>query len=114
MTYKEVADLIDGFKLPWAYYQFEQGTAVAPPFLVYFYTGDDDLKADNINYQKVRELTIELYTEEKDFAKEDALEAYLTEHGICYSKTESYIDTERMHMVAYAAEIIITEEIQNG
>lgn len=108
MTYTEidtfVAGLADG--TPYEYYQFPE-TGQQPPFICWFLDGIDDLYADNINFQTIVRLTIEYYSDEKDFEKEIAIEAYLTSHGMSYGKQEAYIDTERMHETIYDMEVVI-------
>lgn len=117
MTFKQVYDALKvievstGVYLPMAYYQFPDddpaNPAPAPPFAVYYYTGDNDLKADDKNYQKIRALTVELYTDNKDFDLENTVETALTAAGFVYSKSETYIDTEKLYMVSYYMEVII-------
>jgi hypothetical protein len=110
MTYQEVAALIESIGLPYAYDHFEVGDAVDPPFICFFFSGSADFAADDTNYQKIRPLTLELYTENKDFSLEETVEAALNAAGLVYSRSEVYIDSERMYEVTYTAEIIITEE----
>ena len=110
MTYKEISDMIASIGLPYAYYQFPDGTEQSPPFICFLFDSSNDLAADNTNYQRIRQLVVELYTDNKDFALEDAVEAALNGSGLVYSRSESYIDSERMFMVAYTTEVIITEE----
>lgn len=114
MTYKEVATMIAGTQIPYAYYQFPAGTDQACPFICFYFTRSNDLAADDTNYQKIRQLTVELYTDNKDFATEEAVESVLNANGLVYYREESYLDTENMYMVTYVAEIVITEEINNG
>lgn len=114
-TYAEVASIvsacataIDG---PFAYYQFQEDpdgdNAPSLPFLVYYYPQSDDVMADNTNYVGLRQLIIELYTDNKDFTTETALEAVLKTNEIPYQKTEAYIDTERMYQITYTTEVLI-------
>lgn len=110
MTYKDIQNIIDEFGYPSAYYQFQDGTGTQPPFICWLVTGDNDFMADDINYQAIRPLIIEFYTDAKDFAGEDAIEAKLTELGISYAKEETYIDTERMHETIYTMEVVINAE----
>lgn len=120
MTYKQVYQVISGIEkapgenIPAAYLMFPaddpQNPPPDPPFICYYYTGDDDLLADDTNYQKIRPLTVELYTDNKDFTIEETVEAALNAAGLVYSRSEVYIDSERMYEVTYTAEIIITEE----
>ena len=95
---------------PYAYYQFDEGTAKEPPFICFFYPGSDDMIADNTNYQAIRPLTIELYTENKDFALEATVETILNENGIPFTRNEVFIDTERMYQITYFSEVVITPE----
>ena len=69
MTYPEIDAMIGEVGLPYAYYQFPE-TGQQPPFICWMLDGIDDLYADNINYQRIVVLAVELYTDEKDFEKE--------------------------------------------
>ena len=107
MTYQEIAEMIASINLPYAYVHFSEDTAKAPPFICFYYDGDDDFKADNTNYQKIRPLTIELYTDNKDFVSEALVEATLNANGLVYTRSETYISTEKMYMVTFQTEVII-------
>lgn len=114
MTYKEVATMIRSIGLPFAYHQFNEDTAVEPPFVCYSYPASDDVQADNINFQRIEQLQIDLYSDDKDFDNEAAVEAVLLNNGISWEKLESYIDSERLYMVTYQAEVLITQEASNN
>lgn len=107
MTYEEIASMIESIDLPYAYYQFPEGTGQEPPFVVFFYSNIDDVYADDKNYQRIATLNIELYTREKDFEHEEAIEEILTEKGLTYYKEENYISSEKMYQIAYEMEVII-------
>lgn len=109
MTYADVKNMIEPVGVPFAYYQFTKKSAQPPPFITFYFQGDSDLKADNINYQKIRPLAIELYTDNKDFTLEAAVESMLTAHDLAFSRTETFIESERMYMVAYYTEVLINE-----
>ena len=111
MTYKEVASMIAETNLPYAYYQFTEATAKAPPFICFYFSGSNDFAADNVNFQRIRTLVIELYTDNKDFSTEETVETVLNSHDLVYARDESYIDTEKMYMVVYTTEIVVTDEI---
>lgn len=113
MTYEDVAKMVESIGVPFAYYQFPEGTEQACPFVCFYFTGSNDLAADNTNYQRIRPLIIELYTDNKDFALEATVEAVLNQNGLVYARDEAFIDSEKMNMVTYTTEIIITEE-NNG
>ena len=99
--------MIAGIGIPYAYYQFPKATAEPPPFICFYYPGSADFMADNINYAKINELTIELYTNEKDFDLEAQVEAALTAHDLPYTREETWLDSERMNMVVYTTEVFI-------
>lgn len=107
MTYTEISNLIGSFGFPYNYYQFPKGAAVAPPFVVFYYPESADFIADNKNYSGIRQLTIELYTDNKDFQAEATIEETLEANEIPYTKTEIYIDDEQLFEVAYETEVLI-------
>ena len=107
MTYAEISQMISAVGIPYAYHHFEEGSGQQPPFITFYYDGENDLKADNINYQTIRPLTIELYTDNKYFALEAAVESVLTANDLTFSRTEVFIDSEQMYMVTYYTEVII-------
>lgn len=114
MTYQEVAAMVAEIGYPNAYYQFPEGTEQAPPFVCFYFVNNDDFLADNSNYQKIEHLIIELYTDEKDFAKEAVVERVLADHEMVWARDEARIDSERMYKVVYEMDVIITEELNNG
>ncbi len=120
MTYREVYEMLSGITIgdravPFAYYMFpaDDPNNPLPPFGVYYYSDSNDLEADNTNFQRIRALTVELYTDNKDFAAEEAVESALNAAGLVYARTETYLDAEKMYMVTYTTDIIVTEE-NNG
>lgn len=114
MTHKEVNLMVKSMGLPYAYYQFPENTAQAPPFICYFYSGSKDLYADQENYQRIEELNIELYTIRKDFDLEASIEAILKANGFTYSRQDSYIGDEKMWQIAYEMDVLITDEITSN
>lgn len=110
MTYTEIATMVDSFGLPFAYYQFPNDTPQQPPFVVFYYENSDDVYADDKNYQRITQLTIEFYSDNKDFYYESLIEDALTDNGLTYVKSEQYIDSEQMHETVYELEVLITPE----
>lgn len=110
MTYKEIAQMIEKIGVPYAYYQFPEGTGQEPPFICFYYPNNNDFIADDSNYVKVVQLVIELYTDNKDFSLEATLEAVLTEHDLVFTREETYIDSERMYLQTYYTEVIINAD----
>lgn len=92
--------------LPVAYYAFPR-PGQAPPYMVYYSPGRDDLMADNINYAYIMELDIELYTRTKRWDLEEAIEQQLTAAGLAYSKTEAIIESDGLIEIIYTTEVLI-------
>ena len=107
MTTQEISKMIADIGVPYTYYQFSKDTAKPPPFICFYYPNSADLMADNINYAKINALTIELYTDSKDFELEKQVEDVLAAHELPYTREETYIDTERMYMAIYYTEVLI-------
>lgn len=112
MTYLEIANMLSGIQLnnvsvPFAYRAFEEGEAVAPPFICYMYTGNVPEPADNTNYVKIEQLAIEVYSDSKNFALESAVESVLNANELVYTREETYLDDEKMQMVTYTMEVQI-------
>lgn len=109
MTRQEIAAMVAEIGIPTAYYQFPEGTEQATPFACFFYAYSSDMAADNANYQSIDRLILELYSDEKDFALEAAVESVLRSHGMVWDKSEEHIDTEHMLEVVYEMDVVITE-----
>lgn len=106
MTYEDIAKMVASIGLPFAYYQFPDGTEQAPPFICFLYDYND-VHADNANYAGRVTVMIELYTDTKDFAREKAVEDVLASNGLSWGKTQTFIDSERMYQTVYSMEIFI-------
>lgn len=113
MTYQEVATMVAETGFPTAYYQFPEGTEQATPFICFYFSENNDMLADNSNYQKIEHLIIELYTDNKSFTAEAAVEQVLSDHDMVWTRSETQIDSERMYEVVYEMDVIITED-SNG
>lgn len=109
MTYNQIASIIASVGVPYAYHHFPDGTGQDTPFICFFYPQSDDFAADDTNYQRINQLTVELYTDNKDFALEKQVEDALTGAGLVWTKEEDYIDEERMYLASYLTEVIINE-----
>lgn len=114
MTYKEIDKLIESLGLPYAYYSFPEEQAPELPFITFYYPNYNDLGADNINYQKIVQLNIELYTNNKDIELEQLIESKLTSNELFFEKSQIYIRQEFMYEVLYEIEIVINEGVNNG
>ena len=91
--------------IPFAYDHFAEGESPNPPFICYLLPQSDNFAADGKVYLKVSSVNIELYTDSKDLAVEQTLEAVLDTHGIFYDKTEVWIESEKLYEVLYSFEM---------
>ena len=89
----------------YAYDHFAEGESPDPPFICYLLPQSDNFSADGKVYLKVSSVNIELYTDSKDLAVEQTLEAVLDTHGIFYDKTEVWIESEKLYEVLYSFEM---------
>lgn len=104
MTQGELFQSLKEIGYPVAYAKFESDPT--PPYLVYLFSYSNDLIADNINYLEISNFQIELYTTKKDLAAEKRVQDKLKELGLPYSKTETYLDSEKLFQVIYEIQII--------
>ena len=109
---EQISQMMDSLNIPVAYYQFDENTAQAPPFLVFFYSTDSDVFADDSNYVDKEQLNVELYTRYRDFDLEKQVEAVLESNGFTYGKEASFIENEKLYQIAYEMEVIIDESEQ--
>jgi len=109
MTQVELFQALKAIGYPVAYSLFvdtPQSPAPAPPFITYRFAYSSDMMADNINYAEISNFQVELYTAEKDPAAETAVQNKLKELGLPYSKTETWIDSEKLFQVIYEIQLI--------
>ena len=109
MTYQQIAAIVGSVGLPYAYHHFPEGTGQDTPFICFFYPQNNDMLADDTNYCRINALTVQLYTDNKDFALEKQVETALTGAGLVWSKEEDYIAEERMFLASYLMEVLIDE-----
>lgn len=102
--------MIASIGLPYAYDHFtEKDTPGKPPFICFLYPESNNYFADDSVYQKVKRLSIELYTDNKEPEMEEAVEDALDTYGLCYNSSEAYLDSENMYMVTWETEVLITK-----
>lgn len=105
MTQEQVLEMVEKMGLPCAYDHFAEGQSPEPPFLVFLYPESRNFAADGVAYFKKNRLHIELYTEYKSAELEERMETVLDRHGIFYTKSEAWIESERLFEVLYGMEV---------
>ena len=106
MTFEKFADILREVGLPFAYHHFAEGESPNPPFLIYLSPGEDNFSADNWMYYAFTAMNVELYTDRKSPETEKMLEEIFAEHKLFYTKTETYIEEEKLFEVLYEMEVI--------
>lgn len=103
MTDDELKSLLKSIGIPVAYSHFTKPPKL--PYLVYLRVNDYNMHADNKVYFKLNNYQIELYTEKKDLALEEKVEAMFDLKEIPYSTSEEWIQDENMFQVVYSIQI---------
>ena len=98
MTYEQINEMMEEIGLPFAYHHFAESESPAPPFLIF-------LSADNYMYFSFKQLDIELYTDIKNPELESQIEQVLKRHKIYYTKSEVWIESEKLYEVLYETEV---------
>lgn len=106
MNYEDIVNMLEETNLPFAYDHFAEGEALEPPFICFLFPGTSNVFADNVVWQKINDLNIELYTNKKEPALEAGLEDVLTAHEFPYEKSEVWIESENMYEVLYQTQMI--------
>lgn len=102
MTLAEIYAMLKQTGYPVAYHHFT--TAPTPPYIVYLIPYSPNFMAEDKVYAKINHLQVELYTTKKDASAEGKLEEIFDTNDICYEKTETYIDTEKLYQIIYEFE----------
>ena len=100
----EILAVLKESEIPFAYDHFAEGESPEPPFICYMMPASNHFSADGKVYFKANEVHIELYTDFKDLAVEQRLEAVLDEQGFFYNKSETWIESEKLYEVLYIFE----------
>ena len=105
MTYQEICKIIKETGLPFAYHHFAEGESPEPPFLIFLSSGENNFSADNYMYFSFKKLNIELYTDRKAPEIEKKVEEILKKYQIFYTKSEIWIESEKLYEILYEMEV---------
>ena len=113
MTRAEIAAMIAGFGVEYAFGHFDDEDGERPqgtPYIYFSYSDRADFHADGINYAKIAELTIELCTVAPDFVLQNAIEAALTAGEMTFDQPDQeYDDGELLYITTYTTEVLLTD-----
>ena len=102
-TLEELYEILKTTGYPVAYRFFE--TPQKPPYICYLTAYSNNQSADNVVWQKINHVQIELYTDKKDREAEQKLEDALKSAGIFFESAETYIDSEKIYQKVYETEV---------
>ena len=105
MTYEEICEMVQEIGLPFAYHHFAEGESPSPPFLLFLSPREHTFGADDLMYISFKKLDIEIYTDEKSPETEERVEEILHQHNIYFTKTEIWIESEKLYEVLYETEV---------
>lgn len=102
---EKLLEILDAIGIPFAYDHFAEGESPDPPFICCLMPGSDNFAADGRAYFKINDVHIELYTDRKDPSVEKTMEDALDADSIFYSKSETWISSEKLYEVLYQFEM---------
>lgn len=108
MTLSELKTVLEGatgFSGKVVYHAWPESQAPALPFICYQETNSTNFFADDMVYQPVMGVRVELYSKRKDTASESAVETALNAAGISWEKTEEWLTDERCCEIYYEFQI---------
>ncbi|HEK9100201.1 hypothetical protein KFD70_11910 [Bacillus pfraonensis] len=104
MTLAELKKILDatGYSVVYSHFTATPDITIPePPYICFLVNGSANLMADNKVYQKVNDVSIELYTLRKDLAAEAKLEKVLDDLEIPYESFEAFIESEKLYQKIY-------------
>ena len=103
MQLEQFKERLETCGLPVAYRFFPEGEAPSLPYVVYYESGERNFPADGENYHNIKQITVELYTREKDTEAEKKVEDSIA--FAIWDKTEEYISSEKCYQIVYYLEV---------
>ena len=107
----ELLAIVQEIGYPNAYDHFAEGESPELPYILYLVPESNNFAADNYAYFKINEVHIELYTDRKDLAAEQKVEAVLDRHGIFYNRSETWIESEQLYEVLYYFDLEVKDNV---
>lgn len=104
MTLEEIVTILTSTDLPVSYSNVPIGDNQRP-YIVYYQTGVNNFAADGIAYYSAKRISIVLYSDNRDRTSEGLIESKLSEADIFWTKTEEYLDDEKVFSVNYEIEV---------
>lgn len=110
MTFEQINTIINSIatalKCDYSYSAFRDGKE-RDRFIVFYYSGTDDLYADGTNFSNIEGLTIEFYSSKKEIENEQTIQSMLNSSGLVFDKVETWINDELLYLSRYTTEVLI-------
>lgn len=103
MTYMDLIEEMEALGFPCVYHSFKNPPPL--PYTIVFFTYNNDFIADNYNYQNIGNYQLEYYNSKKYPPDEKKIENRLKELRLPYSKTEVFLESEKMYQVLYEIQL---------
>jgi len=104
MTYLDIKQEMKNLGFPCKYGSFK--SSPTPPFTTIQLAYNNDIMADNQNYEGIGNYQLELYTTSKHPPSEQLIENKLKELRLPYTKVETFLDSEDLYQVIYEIQLI--------
>lgn len=91
---------------PTTYRQFGPGEEPELPYIVFYEDESKDVFADNVNIMTIRQMSVEIYADPRDFSMEEKIEKMLTENRMTYKRYAQYLEDQEMDETLYEFEMI--------
>lgn len=101
MTLEDLYQELLKIKIPVAHRKFKEGSNVKPPYIVYYKDKDIPFRADGKNYFNRIQISIELYTENRNRDLEKQIRKLLENHGFLFDEFHNYLSDEMMYEVLF-------------
>lgn len=92
---------VTGFAGKVVYRKWEEGQVPEMPFAVYYFRENGAFYADGKVYYAAKNITVDLYTKDKEPGTEALIEAALTNAGLAFLKSEDYLPEEKCNCISY-------------
>ena len=106
MTSSEINTMLKSSGYPVTYLAFPADECPSMPFITWQEIGSNNVGADGIVYQPVRQIQVDLFTAGKDWSAEEALELVFKNNGIFWNKIQTLDDAEACQRYTYTFEVL--------
>lgn len=107
MRMQEITAMLASTGYPVTYLAWPEKEVPELPYICYYYPSMTPETADNTHYAQFYSLNVELYTKNKNFEVESAVEAKLLNAGMVFTKEEDFLSDENMYETLYMMEVFI-------